>query len=726
MPFLLDEIEKEFVIQEKNKIEEKIKVISEVLKDAILQVDNKGRINFCNHSAESLFGYPNKKLIGKKIFSLIFREQSSNFKIKFSNFIKTGQSHIIEDLNDLYIKRNNDIKIPVEVSINSIKLDKKVRAIAIIRDISKRKEHERTLNENLKFQKLIASISSRFLGNVNIYNTIISTFQIIGNEVEVSRVFLFLYDDFKKALNNPYEWCAKGIESLLEKFRGFSIDNTPWVSHKLMSGERVIVNSIQDLSTEAINYKNLLISHEIKSVIIFPLYVAGSIEGFIGFDDEKNQRVWNQDEETLLQITSQIIGFVLERKNHLDELKKSEEKYRNILGSIKEGYFETDVMGNFTFFNDALCDLTGYSREELRNLNYSELCDEETNRYLVNEIIKLIENKENFKILEYVQINKDKSEVNLESSVYLMYNSENEVNGIKGMVRDVTERKKSEALRKQFNQKLEEEVRIRTIELEEALRKQKLYLDQILKASQFKTEFLATMSHELRTPLNAIIGFADLLLEGLYGSLNVDQVDFIRDIKNSAEHQFEMISNILDISKIESGNLSLNREQIDLHSIVEQVISILRPLLNSKSLSIQIKGLKNHRTILADRIKLKQIFYNLISNAVKFTEKGKITFEFIEDKEFWNFNVIDTGIGIKESDYDLIFKDFKRVESDYVRSKQGAGLGLSLTKRIVELHGGTISFESSFGKGSCFSFSIPKNVDLYNNLHNLNQFLLSL
>ena len=383
-------------------------------------------------------------------------------------------------------------------------------------------------------------------------------------------------------------------------------------------------------------------------------------------------------------------------------------------------------MGNFTFFNDALCDLTGYSREELRNLNYSELCDEKTNRYLVNEIMKLIENKENFKILEYVQINKDKSEVNLESSVYLMFNSENEINGIKGMVRDVTERKKSEALRKQFNQKLEEEVRIRTSELEEALRKQKLYLDQILKASQFKTEFLATMSHELRTPLNAIIGFADLLLEGLYGSLNGDQMDFIKDIKNSAEHQFEMISNILDISKIESGNLSLNREQIDLHSIVEQVISILRPLLNSKSLSIQIKGLKNHKTILADRIKLKQIFYNLISNAVKFTEKGTITFEFIEDKEFWIFNVIDTGVGIKESDYDLIFKDFKRVESDYVRSKQGAGLGLSLTKRIVELHGGTISFESTFGKGSCFSFSIPKNVDLYNNLHNLNQFLLSL
>ena len=288
MSFLLDEIEKQFAIQEKIKIEEKIKVISEVLKDAILQVDNKGRINFCNHSAESLFGYPNKKLIGKRIFSLIYREdQASDFKTEFINFIKTGQSHIIEDLIDLYIQGNNNIKIPIEISIHSIKLDKKSHAIAVIRDISKRKEHEKVLNENLKFQKLIASISSRFLGNVD--ETIVSIFQIIGNEVDVSRVFLFLYDDVKKVLNNPYEWCAKGIESHIEKFRDFSVENTPWVIHKLINGESVIVNNSHDLSIEAINYKNLLISHEIKSNIVFPLYVAGSIGGFIGFDDEKKK-----------------------------------------------------------------------------------------------------------------------------------------------------------------------------------------------------------------------------------------------------------------------------------------------------------------------------------------------------------------------------------------------------------------------------------------------------
>ncbi len=727
MPFLLEEIEREFAIQAREKIEEKIKVISEILKDAIVQVDHKGKINFCNHSAEILFGYSKQKLIGTKIYSLIFRENhTNNIKKKFLNFLKTGYSNLIEDLNDMYIPSKKNLKIPVEISINLIKIDKKSNAIAIIRDVSKRKESERILNENLKFQRLIASISSGFLGNVDIDDTIISTFQRIGREVGVSRVFIYLYNDNKKLLKVPYEWCVKGVKPHIEKYMEYFTNNNPWVIDKLMDGEKVIVNNVNDLPKQANNFKTHMITLGTKSNIILPLYVEGRIVGFIGFDDHKDYREWNQEEKTLLQITSQIIGFVLERKNHLDELRKSEEKYRTILESIREGYFEIDLNGNFTFFNDALCDLTGYSREELFNLNYSELCDEKTNRYLVNEITKLVERDDTFTILEYTQIKKDKSEVNLESSIYLMHDYENEIIGIKGMIRNITERKKSEALRKQFNQKLEEEVKIRTRELEDAMKKQKLYLDQIVKASQFKTEFLATMSHELRTPLNAIIGFADLLLEGVYGFLNDDQTDFIMDIKNSAEHQFEMISNILDISKIESGNLSLKREQIELSPIIDQVISTIRPLLNSKNLSIRVKGFSDHKTILADRIKLKQIFYNLLSNAVKFTDKGTITIEIVENKDNWKFNVIDTGIGIRKSDYNLIFKDFKRVESDYVRSKQGAGLGLSLTKRIIELHGGTISFTSKYGEGSCFSFSIPRKINLYDNLQNLNEFLLSL
>ena len=158
------------------------------------------------------------------------------------------------------------------------------------------------------------------------------------------------------------------------------------------------------------------------------------------------------------------------------------------------------------------------------------------------------------------------------------------------MLEDISERKRRELLEKKFKDKLEKKVQERTMELNESFTQQKYYLDQIVKSSQFKTEFMATMSHELRTPLNAIIGFAELLLEGVYGQLNEEQKDFVSDIKSSAEHQFDMIKHILDISKIESGQITLNIQNFSLNNVVEQIKSSLKPLYSKKDLKFKIKG----------------------------------------------------------------------------------------------------------------------------------------
>lgn len=233
-------------------------------------------------------------------------------------------------------------------------------------------------------------------------------------------------------------------------------------------------------------------------------------------------------------------------------------------------------------------------------------------------------------------------------------------------------------------------------------------ITKIVKSSQFKTEFLATMSHELRTPLNAIIGFTDLLLEGTYGELNEEQLDFLNDIKSSAEHQFEMIKDILDISKIEAGQLSLKKSKFSLNTLIEQVNSTLKPLYLKKKLAFKVKGLDYEREIQGDPIRIKEILYNLLSNAIKFTLAGQVTFDIKENSKEYIFLVRDTGIGIAKKDFELMFKEFKRVDSPFVRSVPGTGLGLSLTKRLVELHGGEISFTSVLGKGTDFIFTIPK------------------
>lgn len=276
---------------------------------------------------------------------------------------------------------------------------------------------------------------------------------------------------------------------------------------------------------------------------------------------------------------------------------------------------------------------------------------------------------------------------------------------------EITEKKNAELLEDKFKEKLEQKVQDRTKELNEALRQQKLYLDQIVKSSQFKTEFMATMSHELRTPLNAIIGFADLLLENIYGQLNEEQKEFITDIKSSAEHQFDMIKHILDISKIESGQTTLNIQEFSLNNMVEQIKASLKPLVGKKDIKVKIKGLEEEKFIYADPIRFKEIFLNLLSNAIKFTIEGKITLTIKEKYNHWLFKINDTGIGIARKDFPLIFKEFKRVDSTYVRSVPGTGLGLSLTKRLIELHGGEISFTSMLGAGSTFTYSISKKLE---------------
>ena len=401
---------------------------------------------------------------------------------------------------------------------------------------------------------------------------------------------------------------------------------------------------------------------------------------------------------------------ITEQVEAQEELKESEEKYRTILESIKEGYFEVDLSGNFEFINNSLCEIIGYSKNELLSMNYENLCDEENKRFIFQTYNNLYKEGKGSTLFDFVQIKKNGERICEESSVYLKFNSQGEIIGFKGLIRDITERKKTEILRRKFQQELEKEVEYRTKELNEALEKQKLYLNQIENSSRFKTEFMATMSHELRTPLNAIIGFTDLLLENAFGELNEEQLEFVKDIDESSNHLLDMITNILDISRIESGQVTLMVEEIHLNNLVNHVISTLKPLYNEKRLIIDLKGLKKEQLIFADRIKFKQIIYNLFSNAIKFTEKGKVTFEFRDSKNTWEFIVKDTGIGIAEKDFNIIFKEFKRVKSAYIDSIPGSGLGLALTKRIVNLHGGDILFTSNLGKGTTFTFTIPKNL----------------
>lgn len=239
--------------------------------------------------------------------------------------------------------------------------------------------------------------------------------------------------------------------------------------------------------------------------------------------------------------------------------------------------------------------------------------------------------------------------------------------------------------------------------------KRKALEDKVLAESsnRAKSEFLANMSHELRTPLNSIIGFSDLLLEGNSGDLNEKQIRYTSNISNSGKHLLGIINDILDLSKIEAGEMALQYEKVSVKKIVDEVLMVLKPLYTKNDLSLEASHVEDV-VIIADRNKLKQILFNLVGNAIKFTHNGGsvIISSSIED-DMLRIQVKDTGIGISQDDQQKLFEPFKQLDSTLSRKYNGTGLGLSLVKKLAAMHKGTISVESEVDKGSTFTLSLP-------------------
>jgi len=277
---------------------------------------------------------------------------------------------------------------------------------------------------------------------------------------------------------------------------------------------------------------------------------------------------------------------------------------------------------------------------------------------------------------------KDGSEFPVEISLSPMETEEGLL--VTAIIRDITERKR-----------LEEEVR------------HKQRLEDILR---FKSEFIANMSHELRTPLNSIIGFSELLEDQQFGPLNEKQQRYVHNVWTSGRHLLDLINDILDLSKIEAGKIELHMETFSLREALVAALTMVRPQAAKRRISIRSEIVAEMTTVTADPLRLKQIMYNLLSNAIKFTPEGghvTVTARLVEDA-FAEIAVTDSGIGIKAEDILKLFQEFVQIDSFLGKQHEGTGLGLALTKRLVELHGGKIWAESlGPGQGTTFTLTLP-------------------
>jgi len=369
-------------------------------------------------------------------------------------------------------------------------------------------------------------------------------------------------------------------------------------------------------------------------------------------------------------------------RQRLSELKESKEETRTIVRTVANGIITINKYGIIDFFNPAAANIFGYTVEEVIGQNVNILMPEpyhsEHDNYL-NNYVRTGQAK-------VIGIGREVTGKRKKGTIFPMELTVSEMQSDKerkfvGIVTDITERKYAEQMLIEAKEKAED-------------------------ANRLKSEFLNTMSHELRTPLTVMLGNLPLLTDPSDLPEADEIVEIAQDIEDSGKHLLTLINDLLDLSKIEAGKMKLTMTSFSVASVFDDMsIAAMKKMVENKGMGFDIQF--ENLTITADPVRLKQILFNLLGNAIKFTDAGKIRINVTQDKGMACFSIQDTGCGIKEEDLPYIFEVFRQVDGSSKRAASGTGLGLAITKRLVELHKGEITVTSQIGVGSRFTFSIP-------------------
>ncbi len=395
--------------------------------------------------------------------------------------------------------------------------------------------------------------------------------------------------------------------------------------------------------------------------------------------DEESKR-----QKQMAAKNSRLRREIRNRQRVEKQLRQSEEKYRNIIESVEEGYYEVDLRGRLLFSNHALIKMLGYSARELARTDFQNFVDAQTADSVFQTFNTVFRTGRPVQGADWALARKDGSAMHVEISISPMRTIDNKISGFRGIARDISLRKSAE----------------------QALRQAK---DAADRANRAKSEFIANMSHEMRTPMNGIIPMAHLLMKT---RLTADQREYVQTISTSAGNLLYLINDILDFSRIEAGKLRLDADDFHLRAMIEDAVHILKPAATEKKLQLQYSIDPEAPTHLhGDEGRMRQILLNLVNNAIKFTEAGKVVIHLSmtssdADQVGLCLAVRDTGIGIAPDQRSRLFKSFSQIDSAGSRKFGGMGLGLAISRRLARMMGGDIDFESQVGRGSVFRFTV--------------------
>ena len=579
-------------------------------------------------------------------------------------------------------EQTNTIKNWTNEDINFAKTVTEIIALAV--ETLKRREAENQIFYKNEILTTISKITSSLIRKKDLNQIFDKSLSLIAKTVNTNRFYYFENNTATNLLSQKFEWTSDDnlIEINNPNLQDVPHDSFPEFMEKLLEKKtyKSIVKNIKEEST-----RKLLESQNIKSVLIIPLFYQEIFLGFIGFDDCEKERIWREEEITILKTLANNISSTIIRLKNEKSLEESESKFKLLANNIPGAVYlvKFDEKRSKIYLNDEIEKLTGYTKDDFieNKIMLYDLYHPEDKEEALKQITEAVKKKEPF-IVTARLIRKNGTFVWIEEHGEAI-SIDGNVEYIEGVLIDITERKENEKA-------------ILAKELAEA-------------SNKAKSEFLANMSHEIRTPLNGIIGFSKLLNNT---PLNEIQNQYLETVNQSAETLLNIVNDILDISKIEAGKLTLEINKTSLIDLVNDSIDMMKYAAHQKNIELIVNIHENvDYAIWTDQIRLKQIIQNLLSNAIKFTLKGEVELEISSIKLTENlseflFKIKDTGIGVKPENKEKILEAFLQEDNSTTRRFGGTGLGLSITNSLLKMMNSKLHLENNVQNGSVFSFNL--------------------